>query len=51
MEITFTKVLLGRGDFPRNAHEKRTMTNEVNLEAAGKNWQSVENLLPGLGEL
>lgn len=57
METTFRKPFLGgeegREGFPRNATHRvgRTMTNEVDLEAAEKTWQSVENLLPGLGEL
>lgn len=57
MDTTFRKHFLGREEgregFPRNTTPGvgRTVTNEVNLEAAEKNWQSVENLLPGLGEL
>ena len=57
MDTTFRKRFSGgeeeREGFPRNATPRvgRTMTNEVSLEAAEKNWQSVENLLPGLGEL
>lgn len=57
MESTFRKRFLGREDgregFPRNTTLPvgRTMTNELDLEAAEKNWQSVENPLPGLGEL